>query len=993
MTPETDEARGLREEVARLRAALDAERRHTEQWRALAEERRVAAERLRQHPIVRLLLPLARVLLPRTTLATRRLQRTGRRAKRAVGRLRTVRHRFGAATRERQLRRDVRALGPVRVSELAVTAVVLTRDGRANLERLLPALRAEAELCPLQVIIVDNGSGSETARWLREQHDVMVLSTGQNLSFSAGNNLGARAASHPRICFLNDDVEPVAAGWLVRMLEALDGDVAAVGAQLVYPRQGLLSGHTRDISVQHDGIDLGRTSGGDLTMRNRRSTGQPRVDESVREVFAATAACLLVDAAAFWEVGGFDEQYVYGSEDVDLCWGLRKRARRIVVVESAVLLHYEGATRHKEDPATLRSRQARNRLLLLQKHAPTLNRALFEDQVTGRCVLAAAPLKAAITVTRNLESAGYGDFYTAHELGSALTEAGWAVSYVERYGDAWYEQLGDVDAVIVLLDAFDVRRVPPGVLTVAWIRNWLERWTAIPWFEQFDVVLTSSHKLAEQVREVSSHEPVVFPLATDPRHFRPRGATRAGAVFTGNHWGEGRLTKVLGRLPELDVYGKGWGAVPSVVPAWRGHLAYDDLPAVYARARFVLDEAAVSTRRQASVNSRVFDALAAGALPVTDQDEGADELFGPDLPRHRGDLPSVEAALGMGEEERVRRVETLRKVVLAEHTYEQRARTLQTVLLQHVNKRHIAVVTGVPAEVDARTWGDWHFARGFADALVRRGWRATVHTRRENDIERAHAADVLLYLHGRGDLPAAEGQVTVLWCISHPEELSTAECDAADLVLVASHTSYGDDVALRTATPVRRLLQATDHRRFRPRPPVDRYRHPVAFVGNSRFVERAVVRDARAAGLEPAVYGANWGRFLPAGTVVAEHVPNEELPILYSSVGVLLNDHWDGMRSAGIASNRLFDALACGTVVVSDELPGLEELFEGGVVTYSAPEDLQRTVARLLRDDEERRGRAVRGSAAVLGRHTFDHRAAEFLQILDECGLVGRTAA
>jgi GT2 family glycosyltransferase/spore maturation protein CgeB len=993
MTGETDEAAGLREEVARLRAALEAERRHAEQWRALAEERRVAAERLRQHPVVRLLLPLARFLLPKTTRAARRVKGTGRRAKRAVGRLRTVRHRFGAAARERQLRRDVRALGAVPASELAVSAVVLTKDGRANLERLLPALRAEAELCPLQVIVVDNGSGPQTARWLREQPDVTVLTTGQKLSFSAGNNLGARAATYPRICFLNDDVEPVSSGWLVRMLEALDGDVAAVGAQLAHPRQGLLSGHSRDISVQHDGIDLGRTSGGDLTIRNRRTARQPRVDDSVREVFAATAACLLVDAAAFWDVGGFDERYVYGSEDIDLCWGLRQRGLGVVVVESAVLLHYEGATRHKEDPAALRSRQARNRLLLLQKHAPTLTRALFEDQVTGRCVLAAAPFKAAITVTRNVESAGYGDWYTAHELGSALTEAGWAVSYVERYGDAWYEQLSDVDAVIVLLDGFDVRRVPPGVLTVAWIRNWLERWTAAPWFGQFDVVLTSSHKLAEQVRQVSSHEPVVFPLATDPRRFRLGSATRAGAVFTGNHWGEARLTEVLGRVPELKVYGKGWDAVPSVVPAWRGHVAYDDLPAVYAGARFVLDHAAGPTRREASVNSRVFDALAAGALPVTDQDEGVEELFGPDIPRHRGDLASVEVALAMSEEERVRRVETLRKAVLAEHTYEQRAHTLQVVLMQHMRKRHVAVVTGVPPGADVRTWGDWHFARGFADAMVRRGWRATVHTRGEDDVERAHAADVLVYLHGRGELPAAEGQFTVLWCISHPEELSTAECDEADLVFVASHTSYADDVALRTDTPVKRLLQATDHRRFHPRPPVDRYRHPVAFVGNSRLVERPVVRDACAAGLEPAVYGANWGRFLPAGTVVADHVPNEELPTLYSSVDVLLNDHWDGMRSAGIASNRLFDALACGTVVVSDDLPGLEELFAGGVVAYSDRDDLQRTVARLLRDEDERRERAARGSAAVLRRHTFDHRAAEFLRILDECGLVGHTAA
>jgi GT2 family glycosyltransferase len=980
-----EDSESLHDEVARLQAALESERRHAEQWRALAEERRVAAERLRQHPVVRVLVPLANLFLPPLRTLRRRAGTGGRRAKRAVGRLRTVRHRVGARARERALHDQVRALGPGASTRRGVTAVVLTRDGRANLERLLPGLRQEAVWCPLEIVVIDNGSGAHTADWLSGQSDLVVVTTGANLSFSAANNLGARAASHDLLCFLNDDVAPVAPGWLPRLVASLSEDVVAAGAQLVYPRQPLFAGHSRDISVQHAGIDLLPDAATGVLASNRRARGVVPVQAPPYEVFAATAACLLVEARAFWQVGGFDERYVYGSEDVDLCWALRLAGNRVVVVPGAVLYHHEGATRHKDDPAALRSRQAANRLALTRKHGPDLRRALWDDRVLGRGIFSPAPFRVAITVTRDLEAAGYGDYYTAHELGEALVhELGWHVTYVERYQDAWYDHLSGVDAVVVLLDSFDVRRVPHGVLTVAWIRNWADRWLGHPWFDDLDVVLTSSTKLASLVSGRSRHEPAVFPLATDPSRFAADDRQRAGVVFTGNYWGERRLPEVLGQLSGLAVYGKGWEDVPEAAAAWRGRVEYTQLPSIYAGARFVLDQAAGPTRDEASVNSRVFDALAAGALPVTDQQEGVVELFGDLLPLHGGDLVSVQQAVSLPEEERRRRVAVLRQVVLERHTYRRRAKRLAELLVQHGHRTHVALVTGVPEGAQPSTWGDWHFAQAISDALARAGAVATVHTRAPADVARAHLSDVLVYLHGRGDLPVAEGQTTVLWCISHPEDLSTDECDAADLVLVASHTGFAEDLALRTMTPVHRMLQATDHRRFRPRPASPGYAHPVAFVGNSRFVHRKIVQDAFAAGLEPAVYGANWGRFLPTGAVLAEHVPNEQLPELYSSVGVLLNDHWDGMRTCGIASNRIFDALACGAVVVSDEVPGLEELFDGAVVTYRDADDLRAAVTRLLADDEERAERSRRGRQAVLARHTFDHRASELMSLLRE---------
>jgi spore maturation protein CgeB len=108
---------------------------------------------------------------------------------------------------------------------------------------------------------------------------------------------------------------------------------------------------------------------------------------------------------------------------------------------------------------------------------------------------------------------------------------------------------------------------------------------------------------------------------------------------------------------------------------------------------------------------------------------------------------------------------------------------------------------------------------------------------------------------------------------------------------------------------------------------------------------------------------------------------------VYSSVGVLLNDHWDTMRAWGVVSNRLFDALACGTPVVSDYLPELGELFGDSVSIYRNADELRHAVDLNLEDPIGARKRALAGRELVLAGHTFDHRARELLDALTRYGL------
>ncbi len=987
MTPDggPDPSDGLESEVARLRDLLDAERRTSEQWRRVAEERRVAMERLRQRRVVRWLFAVAKVVLPPIQRVRHRLRAVDRRARRVVSGLLGARHRLTAPRREAALRRAVAALPAPGDDDRSVTAVILTRDGREHLERLLPALRRTRH-ANLEVVVVDNASSAETADWLAQQTDVEVLRNESNLSFSEANDRAVRATSSDLVLFLNDDVEPLDEDWLGRMLASLTDGVGAVGAQLVYPRRGLLDGRQRDVGVQHLGIALRPDGDGPPRAVNTGEGSDPAPAAPERPVAAATAACLLVDRGAYERIGGFDAGYQYGAEDVDLCWRLRQAGLDVVVQPAAVLWHREGATRHREQPEALARRQAANWDRLADLHGPAMRRAVDRDRISGALSLCDQPLRVGITVTRDVESAGYGDWYTAHELGDAVAAFGWEVRYLERYRDAWYDQAADLDVVFVLHDVFDVRRITaPGCTTIAWVRNWTDRWVGHPWFDDLDVVVASTEVSADWIRANSRHREVpVLPLAANADRFRPGTGTRDGAVLTANHWGEDRgIGDLVAVVPGLRLHGKGWGDVPAVASAWQGVAAYDDLPGVYGAATVVVDQTAAPTRRWGALNSRVFDALAAGALVVTDQAIGSDELFDGELPTYADPAELASVVQGWlddpaGAAELAGR---LRDRVVAAHTYGRRAEQFRDLLLERRSRASFVVRIGAPNRREAANWGDTFYAEALVAELRGAGHHAITQTLDEWADRRGRGFDVSVHLKGRSRCPRSVGQTHVVWIISHPDEVDPDELAVADLVLVASEP-LADDLRGRVDAPVEVMLQATDERRFRPTSRDESRAHPVVFVGNSRFVERPIVRDALAGGLPLTVYGANWDRFLPPSVIADTFVPNDELARLYSSADVVLNDHWPDMRRWGLVSNRVFDVLACGGCVVSDASPGVAELFGDAVRCVSSPEELTAAVEGLLADPPTRAAMGAAGRDLVLGAHTFRHRVDELLDHL-----------
>ena len=255
----------------------------------------------------------------------------------------------------------------------------------------------------------------------------------------------------------------------------------------------------------------------------------------------------------------------------------------------------------------------------------------------------------------------------------------------------------------------------------------------------------------------------------------------------------------------------------------------------------------------------------------------------------------------------------------------------------------------------APAWGDLHLGEGLARELDRRGHPSLVQVRSEWDDLDGLEHDVVIVLRGRRPYLPKPRQLNVLWVISHPHTLPAAECDAYDLICVASKP-FAEKLKEETSTPVVVLEQATDERRFFPEPRAS-LNHELVFIGNSRNVYRKVLRDLLPTTRDLAVYGRGWEGVIDARHLVAERVPNDQLRHVYSSANIVLSDHWEDMREEGFISNRVYDAVACGALVVSDRVDGIHEHFGDAVACYETREELHALIERLLNDPDERRAR------------------------------------
>jgi GT2 family glycosyltransferase len=220
--------------------------------------------------------------------------------------------------------------------DAAQASIVICSRTPRLLRKCLQALR-RSDAAQAEVVVVAHDCG---AGWTLEQiasaHGARAVRYSGQFHFGVMNALGVQHSSRPAIVFLNDDVEPIASGWLSALLRPLrKKEVGIAGGLLLYP----------DDTIQHAGLSVGgRPSPSHVARRQTSSPWWPWL-RLTREVAAVTGACLAIRRTVWDELGGFDRRFQINYNDVDLCLRARRSGYSVILESAALLYHREGQTR------------------------------------------------------------------------------------------------------------------------------------------------------------------------------------------------------------------------------------------------------------------------------------------------------------------------------------------------------------------------------------------------------------------------------------------------------------------------------------------------------------------------------------------------------------------------------------------------------------------------------------------------------------------------
>lgn len=237
-----------------------------------------------------------------------------------------------------------------------VSILIPSCDHASDLRTCVESIYRRSTYPDFEIIIIENNSKEPaTFRYydqLQKEHpeNLKVLYwQGTGFNYSALNNFGAKAATGEYLLLLNNDTEVIAPRWMEEMVMYAQQDrVGCVGAKLLYP----------DNTIQHAGIGFGFLTLA-AHMHKNFPVGHPGYMGRLvyaQDVYAVTAACLMVRKAVYEQVGGLDESFAVAFNDVDFCVRVREAGYTNVFTPFAQLYHYESKSRGLDEDPVKRKR-------------------------------------------------------------------------------------------------------------------------------------------------------------------------------------------------------------------------------------------------------------------------------------------------------------------------------------------------------------------------------------------------------------------------------------------------------------------------------------------------------------------------------------------------------------------------------------------------------------------------------------------------------------
>ncbi len=243
--------------------------------------------------------------------------------------------------------------------------IIVSWNALHHLQNFLPSV-AKTDYADYEIILANNASNDGSVAWVEEHFPEVTIATFEkNYGYCGGNNRAVPYATGDILLFLNNDVA-VDKNWLhaINACFEKNENIAAVQPKMLSHEQpeyfeyaGAAGGF-----LDKYGYPFCR---GRIFETLEQDEGQYDIPS---DIFWGSGAALAIRKEVFEDLQGFDEDFEFHMEEIDLCWRIWNHGMRVRYCPESVVYHLGGGSMPMGSPRKVYYNY-RNNLRMIWKNA------------------------------------------------------------------------------------------------------------------------------------------------------------------------------------------------------------------------------------------------------------------------------------------------------------------------------------------------------------------------------------------------------------------------------------------------------------------------------------------------------------------------------------------------------------------------------------------------------------------------------------------------
>lgn len=287
--------------------------------------------------------------------------------------------------------RNINVVDGIDRHPMDLSIIIVNWNSKEYLLKAIASIEAETKGIEFEIIVIDSASFDGCDEVLHKTYPhVLFIQSDKNIGFAKANNQAFKASSGRVILFLNPDteIEGTAINVLYCQLNSLP-NAGIVGAKLLNTDRSI-----QETCIRAFPTILNQVLDSDMLRRCFPRSGlwgtEPLLtkNELPKLVDAISGACIMMKRSVFENIGLFSTDYFMYSEDIDLCFKVRKAGLNTYYVPTAVIIHHGGVSSSQTSVNTFSTvMMLESRWRFFRKTRSLWYASLYRLAMFGACVV------------------------------------------------------------------------------------------------------------------------------------------------------------------------------------------------------------------------------------------------------------------------------------------------------------------------------------------------------------------------------------------------------------------------------------------------------------------------------------------------------------------------------------------------------------------------------------------------------------------------------